>query len=125
MRRGWILGLLLLGGCASAWERYDESLYRVMREGTPRSIDDHRQLLDRVILDAERGGKAPPGGIYAEYAFYCWRLGDRAQAEAALDKEQAAYPQAKTFLGAFRRFLDTVTPIAPPPPREPSAEDLG
>lgn len=99
-------------GCRSTWSQHDESLYTVMKAPSPATTLAHAKLVKRVIDNAESANVRPPAGLCAEYAFYLAKLGRLDEAKVYLDRESTYYPEAKTFLVAFERFLQGVTPIA-------------
>jgi hypothetical protein len=112
MRRSATLALLLAAACQSSkWDQYPGSLYTVLREETPAAVRAHRDLLGGLLDEAERGGRRPPPGMSAEFAYYCWLLGARDEARAAIDRERALYPESARFLEVLERFLPSLTVV--------------
>lgn len=92
-------------GCASAWERYSESLYHSMQEDSPEAREKHSQLLQEIISDAESKGQKPYPGLCAEYAFYLARMQRTDQASVYLEKEIQYYPESITFVRILERMM--------------------
>lgn len=116
MRSTLMVVVLVLCGCKSAWERYPESLYAVMREDTREAANAHFNLLVKICDDARVRGIAPPPGVAAELAYYAHRTGQSDKAPSALALELEHYPQSVTFLKVFERHLASVTPMEPSGP---------
>ncbi len=108
------LALMLLAGCASSWDNYGPSLYGVLQEPSVETMQSHLELLARIIENARSDGRRPPPGMQAEYAYYARRLGRTQEAKEHIAAEARDYPEARTFLAVFERYLDTVSPISMP-----------
>ena len=117
----WLaVALLCLTACRSAWQRHDEVHYDAIRTPSAETALVYAELLKEIIDNAEAGGRRPPAGVCAEYAYYQARLGRLDLAEPWLAKEAKYYPEAQTFLVAMRRFLQGVQPYASTPGSEDS-----
>ncbi len=103
---------MALVGCRSPWDRHDESLYAAMKEPSVATAQAHSELIHQILENARERGTRPPAGMSAEYAYYLAKLGRSKEAKAALELGAKHYPEAKTFLKVFERFLEGVTPLA-------------
>ncbi len=105
-------------GCKSAWERHDEVHYVAIKTPSPETAQAYAKLLEEIIQNAEKANTRPPAGVCAEYAYYQAKLGRLDIGGPYLEKEAQYYPEARTFLTAFRRFLGGVTPFSSTPAQQ-------
>jgi hypothetical protein len=98
---------LLLGcaGCATDagvfyWGQYEESLYVRQREGSDAGQAQALLMLERTIAQAEKEGRRPGPGVYADYGYLLYRRGRPAEAAGYFRKEADAYPEARPFMEA-------------------------
>ena len=118
-----VLATLLLGACASSWDRYPHSLYSALRADSPQAIASHQRLLEKLYSDARKADRKPPAGIAAEYAFYSWKVGKPEVVQEALAVECECYPESKKFVELLGRFLPSVPVVPIPKEPERSADD--
>jgi hypothetical protein len=110
---------VLMAGCASSWERYDESLYLSIKEATPEAYESHARLLAAIIAESYESGVKPPPGICAEYAFYLARLQRPKEGEVYLAKEVEYYPESQTFVAVLKRLMEGANNVIAPKPATP------
>jgi len=109
---GFLVVAALFAGCTSSpWSNYGPSMYSVLKDPSVETTQAHFELLGRVIQNARDGGRKPPPGMQAEYAYYATRLGRPEEAKQSIEAEAKDYPEARTFLVLFGRYLATVAPI--------------
>jgi len=116
---------LLVASCTSnRWHDYDTSSQDVVMDPTEESYAEHIELLESWAADSDQ---PMPPGLYAELAYWLAKVGRYPEAEAALQKELALYPQAEKFLTALRAMVipaepaQTVAPGEPAPAEAPAA----
>lgn len=118
------LALLLALGCVSCvsdrWGDYDSSSQTVVMDPTEANYAEHIELLETWAADAEH---PMPPGLYAELAYWLAKVGRYPEAEAALQKELAAYPQAELFVKALRALVIPAGTQAPAPAPQPAASE--
>lgn len=118
MKRALLLVALLASSCVSnRWNDYDASSQNVVMDPTEESYAEHIALLETWAADAEH---PMPPGLYAELAYWLAKVGRYPEAEAALQKELAAYPQAAPFVAALRVLVIPADAAAKPAPSEPA-----
>lgn len=97
--------ILLIGCAGDPWMHYETSVYRSLRESNKEAFAAHAELLDEMIEYAEKKGRLPLPGIYAEYAFYIVRLGRDREALYFLGREKQAYPESTKFVDLVGRLF--------------------
>ncbi len=103
MRRGFFCLLVILLplflGCSHGgrydWGSYEDSLYRHYRH--PTRVADFSERLARTIVRGEERGLVPPG-VYAEYGYVQYVLGDKPSAISYYEKEKAMWPESAFFM---------------------------
>jgi hypothetical protein len=101
-----ILFALYLVACASdPWSSYHGSLHDALSDGTREARSEHAEHLAAIVAAAEKAGRKPPPGIYAELAYYKARLGEPSEMSRLLAKEREAYPESEEFLGMLENLL--------------------
>lgn len=117
MKRLVLLVALLASSCATdRWNDYDSSSQNVVMDPTEQRYNEHIALLEMWAADSEQ---PMPPGLYAELAYWLAKVGRYPEAEAALQKELAAYPQAQQFVAALRALVipdDAASKSATPEP---------
>ncbi len=113
----------LVSSCASnRWHDYDSSSQNVVMEPTAENYGEHIALLETWAADPEQ---PMPPGLYAELAYWLAKVGRFPEAEAALQKELALYPQAAKFVAALRALViaeESAAPAEPKPAEKAPAE---
>jgi len=101
-----LAGFIILTSCASPWERYDESLYSLLKNATPEAVEDHIELLGEIVTGAEEKGEKPPPGVCAEYGYrLATQKGELDKGLKQLDKETGYYPESELFVLALKRSV--------------------
>jgi hypothetical protein len=95
-----------MSACASKttlyhWGGYDQQLYRHYKQ--PQDRTTFVEALRTIILEAEEGGRRVPPGMYAEYGFALHEEGRFQDAIAYYRKEQALWPESRTFMDKMIR----------------------
>ena len=98
-----VLLLLFLGassiGCVNtrySWGNYEDTLYRHYR--SPEEKAEYMGKLTDIVMDAEQSGKLVPPGIYAEYGFALYEVGDFGKAVIYFEKEQKMWPESRVIM---------------------------
>lgn len=115
MKRLLAIALLATSCVTNRWNDYDASSQNVVMDPTEESYAAHIELLEAWAADTEQ---PMPPGLYAELAYWLAKVGRYPEAEAAFQKELAAYPQAAPFVAALRALVipaDAATKPAPDP----------
>jgi len=95
--------VLVSAGCFSPpvtlydWGDYEESLYRVYREGAP--IEDEIRILAEEVRQTQEAGKNIPPGRLAHLGYLCGLAGDRTRAADFFRLEKELYPESGKFMG--------------------------
>jgi hypothetical protein len=90
--------LFVVIGCAPtryAWNNYDYKLYQHYRN--PAEYDQFVEHLKEVIEDGEETGKVPPG-IYAEYGFALYEIGNYQEATKYFKLENDKWPESQVLM---------------------------
>ena len=95
------------------WGGYDQQLYRHYKNPQDRAA--FVEALRTIILEAEEGGRRVPPGMYAEYGFALHEEGRLQDAVAYYRKEQALWPEARTFMEKMIRNAERSGGAAPSP----------
>ncbi len=94
----FILPLLLLSSCAQthySWNGYDQALYDHYQ--SPGEREKYIETLIVIIQKAEESGKIPPG-LYAEYGYTFYEVGNYQQSVQYFEKEAALWPESRHFM---------------------------
>lgn len=113
---------LAIAGCASPsrfeWGDYENSLYAFSK--APEARENYRKSLQTAIARGEETQRLAPG-LYAELGYLFLEDNNNADAIASFQKEMAAFPESRTFLGSVVARLTGSPAQAPQPASVPSA----
>ena len=104
-----LTSVLFLSGCTTPplkyyYGKYSTTLYRTKKDGTPGSLENHKNSLVKIIQTSkERGYRVPPG-IYCEYAYLLSNEGNP-EAEKYFALEIETYPESERFVGLIRNQI--------------------
>lgn len=109
---------LAASACASSttmyhWGGYDQQLYRHYKNPQDRAA--FVEGLRITILEAEQQGHRVPPGMYAEYGFALYEEGRFQDAIVYYRKEQALWPESRTFMEKMIRNAERSAGNAPSP----------
>ena len=102
-----ILPLLLFSSCAQthySWNGYDQALYDHYK--SPAEREQYIETLRVIILSAEESGKIPPG-LYAEYGYTFYEVGNYQQAIQYFQREADLWPESRYFMNKMIRNANT------------------
>lgn len=92
--------LAILTGCASQslyyWGDYEDALYS--HYDNPGQVQDYRQSLKDVIVDARNENRPVPPSIYAEYAYVLMRAGHPNAAIRYYKLEKRHWPESTKLM---------------------------
>lgn len=103
----FILSLLFFSSCAQthyAWNGYDQALYD--HYASPGEREQYIETLKVIIQRAEESGKIPPG-VYAEYGYTFYEVGNYQQAVQYFQKEADLWPESRHFMAKMIRNANT------------------
>ena len=103
----FIFILLLTSGCAQthySWNGYDQALYDHYQ--SPGEREKYIETLIIIIQKAEESGKIPPG-LYAEYGYTFYEVGNYQQAAQYFQKESTLWPESRHFMSKMIRNANT------------------
>jgi hypothetical protein len=116
MTRLVVLGLTLLvcSGCAVKtayqWGNYEDSLYGYYKGA--KTPEDHEQYMSQLRDIIEQSGTtvgAVPPGIYAEYGYGLFQIGEYPEAIEYFEKEKSLWAEAaplmERMIGNVRRLM--------------------
>ena len=104
--------LVVLPGCGgSTLQKYETSLYTVLREPSPEHTAEHAEFLEQAVLKAEAEGRKPPPGICIECALYLDRIVRGGEAQEFLDRELRYYPESAVIIAVMVRVLAGEAPL--------------
>lgn len=115
-----ILLLLVAGavasGCAHretlyAWGGYDESLHAYYKH--PQERQQFVEALKTVVLQAEQEGKKVPPGVYAEYGYALYEVGQYGPAIEYFKKEQVQWPESRVLMEKMIRNAQRQASVKP------------
>jgi len=87
-----------MSGCASSryeWNDYDTRLYEYYK--TPTERDNFAEALREAILEGEPSGRVAPG-IFAEYGYLMYEMGNSQAAIMYYQKEADRWPESRFFM---------------------------
>lgn len=100
----YIVLLSFIPNCAPqtlyTWNAYDETVYNYYKN--PGEKEEFIKELEETILEAEESGKIPPG-LYAEYGYTFYEIGDFGHAAEYFKKEKTAWPESGIFMNKMIR----------------------
>ena len=118
MLRKIMIGALALGFAACVapsrfeWGDYENSLYSFSK--TPEARESYRKSLQVAIQRGEQSKRLAPG-MYAELGYLFLEDDNNAEAIASFQKEMAAFPESRVFLGSVvTRLTGGSTPATQP-----------
>ncbi|HZD55028.1 MAG TPA: DUF4810 domain-containing protein [Candidatus Aquicultoraceae bacterium] len=86
-------------GCATgrkyAWGEYDAALYRHYK--LPQDREAHLEKLKQIVDAAEAEDRVPPG-LYAEYGYCLYEIGNPGDAIAYFEKEKSKWPESNLLM---------------------------
>lgn len=99
----FLLGMLLLNGCASTdqlyhWGSYEGLLYKMYNEPGEATPEVQIERLTVDIQQAEAYGKRVPPGVYAHLGVMYTASGNLAKAEEAFNEEKMLFPEAALLI---------------------------
>jgi hypothetical protein len=113
-----------LAGCAGKglyqWGGYDEHLYAAYKE--PAKAVVLRQKLQEQVQASEKAGQKVAPGLYAEIGTLYLQAGERQQALGWYQKEQQAWPESRTLMGALIQNLQRLEPASRTPNPQEAAQ---
>ena len=94
-----LLVVSLTSGCATpsmySWGSYEQDLYKYYK--SPDNLEDLESNLAVLLEQAETGQTIPPG-LYAEYGYLMFEMGDAESAIKYFEKEKATWPESSQFM---------------------------
>lgn len=114
--------LVMLSACATQprqgmyWDRYEETLYNLERDGDSRAQERHLATLRRIVNTSEQRGWRVPPGVYLELAMMERELGNQGAYADYVNRERILYPESRPFI---ERWFADVQPPEPEPIDEP------
>lgn len=91
--------ITLAQGCASsrkyAWGKYDTDLYYHYKK--PQDREGHIERLREIVENAEAEDQVPPG-LYAEYGYCLYEMGNNDEAVIYFEKEKAKWPESNVLM---------------------------
>ncbi len=96
------LAAISVAACATPtrfeWGNYENSLYVYYKK--PDQRENYRKALVEAIERGEKSQRLAPG-LHAELGFLSLEDGKNAEAIAEFEKEMAAFPESRSFLGSI------------------------
>lgn len=106
--------LIALSGCAHpslyTWNSYDETLYKYYKD--PVEHERFITVLKETLDNGEATGRVPPG-IYAEYGFAMFEMGDTQTAIQYYRKEADKWPESRLFMDKLIAMAQNRTKPSP------------
>jgi hypothetical protein len=98
-----LLALLVLSACASKgdWGDYSDKLYTYYKDATPQQRDALARELSQIFEAAERKGRTPPPGLFAEYGTLMLQAGAPDRALEYYQKEKDNWPESAIFMDSL------------------------
>jgi len=93
-----VVAVACMSGCASSryeWNDYDTRLYQYYKAPTER--ENFAEALREAILEGEPSGRVAPG-IYAEYGYLMYEMGNSQAAIMYYQKEADRWPESRFFM---------------------------
>ncbi|RUO26794.1 DUF4810 domain-containing protein [Aliidiomarina minuta] len=123
-----LLGFVLasLSACATQpsqgmyWDRYEDTLYNLERDGDSRAQERHLATLRRIVDTSENRGWRVPPGVYLELAVMEQELGNLSAYADYVNRERVLYPESRPFI---ERWFADVRPPEPEPTDEPEVSE--
>jgi len=121
-----VICIATLAGCASTryeWNNYDSSLYDYYK--TPSEQVRFAEALQETIQEGESqgGGRRVPPGIYAEYGFLMYEMGNSPLAIQYYQKEAENWPESRVFMNKMIAVAQKRKARKAAPPQPPAAAD--
>ena len=112
LARGCLIFAAVLSSCrGDTLQRYETSLYTVLREPSPEHTAEHAEFLTEAVREAEAEGRKPPPGICIECALYLERTDRTGEAQEFLDRELRYYPESAVVVAVMVRLLAGKAPL--------------
>jgi hypothetical protein len=112
---------LSVAACATPsrfeWGNYENSLYVYYKK--PDARENYRKALIEAIERGEKSDRLAPG-MYAELGFLFLEDGNNAEAISRFQKEMAAFPESRQFLGSIVSRISGGTVSSPPQAAKPA-----
>jgi len=92
----------LIFGCAAPkmyyWGDYSSSLHRCRKDATDGNFLKHKQILENIVEESQKGNLRVPPGVYAELGYIYFRQNKYDDAIKYFELEERIYPESKIFM---------------------------
>lgn len=98
-----ILSVFFLFGCATqkpmySWGNYSSSLYKLKKDPNDENLQNHKQVLVKIMEDSKENNLRVPPGVYCEYGYLLLKEGKNDEAFRYFDLEEQTYPESRVFI---------------------------
>ena len=97
-----MLSVFLCMGCATqklyTWGDYSSSLYKLKKNPCDEKLQNHKQVLVKIVDDSKENGLRVPPGVYCEYGYILLKEGKNDEALRYFDLEQQTYPESTVLI---------------------------
>lgn len=106
-----ILSVCFSAGCAMqkpiyTWGDYSSSLYKLKKNPCDESLQNHKQVLVKIVEDSKENGLRVPPGVYCEYGYILMKEGKTNEALKYLDLEEQNYPESAIFIQRLKSQIN-------------------
>jgi hypothetical protein len=119
---------IVISGCATqrqpmyAWCNYSDSLYQCKKNESPETLEQHVQVLERILAESNTRNLRIPPGVCAELGYYYATRNNPGKALELFRREKQIYPESSLLMD--RLISRTEKTAAPQTPEAASTEGL-
>lgn len=119
---------IVLSGCATqrqpmyAWCNYSDSLYQCKKNESQETLEQHVQVLERILAESNTRNLRIPPGVCAELGYYYASHNNPGKALELFRLEKQTYPESALLMD--RLISRTEKAAAPQTPEAASTENL-
>lgn len=102
--------IILATGCAPKrmyyWGDYSETLYAYRKYPNEETLLKHKQMLESIIEESNKGNTRVPPGVYAELGYIYLKENNNKEAIKYFHLEEEIYPESKVFMQRLERAAE-------------------
>lgn len=88
------------------WGDYSETLYGYRKYPNEETLLKHKQMLESIVEESNKGNARVPPGVYAELGYIYLKENNNKEAIKYFHLEEQIYPESKVFMQRLERAAE-------------------